>query len=367
MGNKILFYGPLSITNRAPDGGGERGNARTIQLLENRGFDVLKVKKPKPFNIMLGKVLYPVQLLCKVFEIGLKLLSNRSLSFLHVSGFYKNLIYSELLIILLAKAFGRTSIYELRAGGVIEAYNSRSTVYRYCFNLTLKQADRILCQGKKYIEFLTNLSGKGVIHYPNFVESSYSAEFKDERSTFSDLNLIHFGRLCHEKNTLLILEICQILKARGVEFKCSIIGESTSEFQNLLRATMHQLNVSDCVVVLPKRPIEYLMLSLQKMHFFLFPSKEKREGQSNALTEAMHFGVVPIVSKCGFNREVVGRSEFVIQEFCAEKYADKIVSIWEGEQWKESSLFVSNRIKNEYSQKTAERNLLTAYSSIFSK
>ena len=60
--------------------------------------------------------------------------------------------------------------------------------------------------------------------------------------------------------------------------------------------------------ILGQQPFERICDELQKAHFFVFPSQEKMEGHSNSLTEAMTFGVVPIVSAAGFNASIVGKN-----------------------------------------------------------
>ena len=49
-------------------------------------------------------------------------------------------------------------------------------------------------------------------------------------------------------------------------------------------------------------PVSYTHLDklpslLLDKHFFIFPSEERREGHSNALTETMCYGIIPIASK----------------------------------------------------------------------
>lgn len=45
------------------------------------------------------------------------------------------------------------------------------------------------------------------------------------------------------------------------------------------------------------------------------------EGHSNSLTEAMTFGVVPVVSTAGFNASIVSNEELVVSDINPERYS----------------------------------------------
>jgi glycosyltransferase involved in cell wall biosynthesis len=61
---------------------------------------------------------------------------------------------------------------------------------------------------------------------------------------------------------------------------------------------------------------------LSEEHIFLFPTRHSGEGHSNALTEAMASGLVPICSDHGFNRDVVGDCGFIMPaDATADDYA----------------------------------------------
>src|SRR5690606_746929 len=100
---------------------------------------------------------------------------------------------------------------------------------------------------------------------------------------------------------------------------------------------------------------------LQSKHFFLFPSKEKREGHSNSLTETMSYGIVPIVSDIGFNASVVDDPTLVLPIYDAKLYADTIQKIWQAKKWEELSTAVRKRVLENYTESIVKKSLINLY------
>ena len=168
---KVLFYGALG-SGKFTVGGGETGNYRTIHLLKKNDFEVITLHKPYPVKNLVGYLVYSIRMLLKLFSFY-RILLNSNIKTVHVSGFYLHLIYHEFLLIVIARALNKKTIYELRGGGVIEAYKERSFLYRYIFKATVKKASVVLCQGKAYIDFLKTLTKVDVFYYPNYVFNNF--------------------------------------------------------------------------------------------------------------------------------------------------------------------------------------------------
>ena len=91
------------------------------------------------------------------------------------------------------------------------------------------------------------------------------------------------------------------------------------------------------------------------------------EGHSNSLTEAMTFGVVPVVSTAGFNASIVGNEELVVSDINPKKYAEVIESVMKRNLWAEYSLKVYQRIKENYTEDIVRRAIIGAISSLENK
>ena len=358
---KIIFYGPVGGYKSQIIGGGESGNRKTIAVLEGLNFTVDVIEKPYPIKNRFAILIFPVQLLFSYFKFFLKLLASRNVTF-HLSGFYNHLIYIEWLLVTTSKFFGVKSIYEIRAGGAIESYYENTLIYKYFFKKTLKNASFVLCQGSGYLPFIKSIANIDALYYPNFIlDISLLPYNADSRVLNKTIEIVYFGRIVKSKNVEFILEICKSLE--GIDFRCEIIGSGNQKYINSLIQLSKKFKIEKNIVINPSHNNEELMNKLKEKHFFLFPSKEKREGHSNSLTEAMSIGVVPLVSKAGFNASIVNNDYLVIEEFNPQIYAEKIISIWYSNEWGNYSYNSYLRIKNSYTENSIKSVLKLVHSS----
>lgn len=328
----IIFYGPIGGKKGSIIGGGESGNRKTISILKDLGYNIIIIEKPYPLtNKILRMFVYPFQLL-NVFSVYfIKIVCVRQKTF-HLSGFYNHLIYFEFILIFVAKLLNIKSVYEIRAGGAIECYTQKSIIYQYFFRKTVKNASYVLCQGQEYVYFLKQKMDINGLYYPNFIQDDIFQPYSDNGRTIEQpIKLVYFGRIVPSKNIEFIIEICKHLKA--FDFTCEIIGGGEVSYINKLKNIIDDYDLTNNIIFTPPQSSSALMSTLQDKHFFLFPSKEKREGHSNSLTEAMSAGVVPLVSKAGFNSSIVQNSFLVVDLFDANLYAAKVISIWNAKTW----------------------------------
>lgn len=359
---KILFYGPLGKEKKFTVGGGEAGNLRTIYLLEKNGMKVIKLFKPYPEKNFIGYIVYLFRLLFSIFTLIYELLTKPGIKIVHISGFYLHLIYHEYFLILISRWLKRKCIYELRGGGVIDAYNNRSPFYKMFFKSAINKASVILCQGKTYISFLKTLTDVEIMHYPNYVLNDFlTNSISNQKDKNSVIHLIYFGRIVQSKNISLLLDICVELKKIYRDFDLEIIGSGEKDYLDYLNKKIIDFQLEEKVKIM--KPIESKQLreKLLKKHFFLFPSMEKREGHSNSLTEAMAMGVVPVSSDIGFNAEIIGLKKLIVNTYNPKDYASIINEVWKSGEWEDLSEKVANRIKENFTEKVAEDILLETY------
>ncbi len=364
MIKEIIFCGPFGKGGRFV-GGGESGNLKTLKLLEEGGYDVKLVEKPYPQGKgILKPLLYIFQMLAYVFRFIYALAGSPKECTIHITGFYGHLIYLEWIFVSIGRLFSRKVIYELRAGGADDFYHVGSKLYRLVFKQTILKASIVLCQGKEYQTFLKTNFSKQSVYYPNYMESQSFEQHASKILTVNKsdvINLVYFGRLVSSKNVEDIIEIASLVKESGAEVKLCLIGPCKADYQRILERKVKSLNLVGNVQFTGKQPSEKLFSMLGESHFFIFPTKEKREGHSNSLTEAMACGVVPIVSDCGFNRSVVGNDEFVINGIDSALFANKILAVWHQENWRELSEMVRRRVENNYLDTAVKDRLLLAH------
>lgn len=367
MIKKIIFCGPFGKSGRFV-GGGESGNLKTLKVLEDDGFKVTLIEKPYPKGIGLIKpLLYSFQMIGYIFRFIYALLKSSNEDTIHITGFYGHLIYFEWVFVFIGRLFSRKVIYELRAGGASEFYYMGSKIYRFFFKKTILKADVVLCQGKEYQTLLEKSFNKTSVYYPNYMEHNSFIKFESKILTVNEhdtIKLVYFGRLVPSKNVESVIEIAALVKKVRTDIKLFLIGPCDENYQKVLKKKVCSLNLVKNVEFMGKQPSEKLFSVLENSHFFIFPTKEIREGHSNSLTEAMACGVVPIVSDCGFSRSVVGNDEFVVNGIDNNVFADRILSIWQQGNWRDLSKSVRKRVQDNYLDIVVKVGLLKAHKNI---
>lgn len=111
------------------------------------------------------------------------------------------------------------------------------------------------------------------------------------------LHLLAIGRLVEQKGFEYLIEACAILRDRGINFECSIIGDGPLRKQLELTANRYTLNPK--VKFLGMKPQEEIQRFYRESDVFVAPSviakNGDRDGIPNVLLEAMAIGL-PVVA-----------------------------------------------------------------------
>lgn len=355
----IIFWGPIA-QNSGPIGGGESGNRRTISHLFAMGYNVIEVPKPYPPKFFFRPIIFLAKLLFTVGKFVYKCGKFRSYAIAHISGYYNHLIYFELALLAGSKIFHIPCVYEIRGGAMLTAYQNRSFVYRKAFNLMLLHADAILIQGEEYRNFIEAKTHIKPVYYPNFVNDSFLDIQRNQNNNL--LNLIYFGRITEDKGIFTTLNVCLELVKAGLKVKLSIIGDGSDIIIHNIQKFIETKKLQDNISVIPPIPQPKLLEYLKKSHFFIFPTTNPMEGHSNALTEAMAVGVVPICSNQGFNTSVVDECGMVLPKTAkAPDYANTILKIWIDGNWEDYSKKCRKRVAEFYNSSTVVQSLIHTY------
>lgn len=353
MKETIVFYAPVG--NNLPKhliGGGEVGCNRTRNILERAGYKVIAVDKA----VFAFGLLSYIKMAVKAIISTVSLLAKENNSLLYVVGFYEKNIVLELILVTLGKISGHKVIYEARNGRLVKAYDEGSWVYKKLTKSILKEADAIFVQGQEFAEFIKKELHKESVYTPNYVLKDKLKPY--QARTNSPINLIYFGRVTSSKNIDIVIKCASILKNKGIPMRLDIIGSYEEEYGKQLQSLIKELGITTEVSVHGAMAFDAIVNYLQNAHYFVFPSTEKKEGHSNALTEAMAFGVVPVASTAGFNESVVGTKELIVKKLEADAYAEVIIKILNSNQWQEKSRYCYNRIRTNYTEEKVSENIL---------
>lgn len=350
---QIIFYAPLGKALPIEKiGGAEAGCLKTKQMYETAGIDVIPLDKPA---ISRGKLRFLFDMSILPFKL-LRLLYKYPNALLHIVGFYTKIVRYEWLLMQIGRHTGHKVIYELRNGSMVKTYKEGSDAYRRTLKDLLLKPDIVLCQGMEYVNFIREQWGVERSYYPNYIMDEFLQKNKLDRP--HPVRLIYFGRVTESKNVDVIIEILSLVRKSGVEAILDIIGGYNKQYKAVLDRVIQEENVLNYVTFHGRKSFDFIVERLRSSHYFIFPSQEKQEGHSNALTEAMGCGVVPIVSEAGFNASICGTPELVMKDVEAHTFANKIIDIEKRNLWKSYSMQVYQRVKENYTQTIVSKKLI---------
>lgn len=361
--NKVYFYGSFPPKNNSAYGGGEEGNLRTVNLLRSAGFQVKIIRKrrtPSSASKLYKLCSYPFRMLEGVIKLFFILLFGDRNAIVHISGFCGHTILNEYILMKISKLLGYYTIFELRGGGANKFYYSASASYKRMFRYIVSRADYVFSQGMENKPLIESISKAPFFYYPNYVLDDFLPLTLMGKPN-DKINLIFFGRVEKEKNVLMIVDIAALLQKKYDNVSLTILGNGKTEYVNEVIQRMSKMLIEGTYSYIKGCKHDDLKNYLQDKHFYIFPSQQEYEGHSNAVTEAMAYGIVPIVSPQGFSPTIVGRNDLVVDDYDPEQYASCINRIIANEKFDEYSANVYERVKGNYVDNIVGKRLINIY------
>jgi glycosyltransferase involved in cell wall biosynthesis len=312
----VVFIGPIASEGEPAKGGFESANRRTITLVKRHGVEVLELPYPDARGPAWIKTLIYLRGFARIAWTLLR--RSDAFQLVHITPLRRQFIVAELALCRLAKALKKSLLVDLRAGQLVTSYSGRSGLHRRCLSAMVASAEIVGSEGSCYVPFLAGtLKAARVVYLPNF--TTIPGRRNGARFDQLDrLNIVMLGRIAPEKGTGIGIETVRILCNANLPVRLTVIGTASAAYAVLLRERAKDLPVT-FTGSLNSTEIES---RLSEGHIFLFPTRHSGEGHSNALTEAMASGLVPICSDHGFNRDVVGDCGFIVPfDATADDYA----------------------------------------------
>lgn len=317
---RILFFGPIAKSGRPAGGGFESANRKNIDVLRQNGVDVTEFGNPiikRQFGAI-AKLAY-----LKMFLVPFCLLRyvGRKDVIVHTTPLYNHLLWPSVLVVMMAKTAKLPLLLDIRAGSLIFLSQKKSVFWVRAVRYMLNNAKEITVEGKSYLKDIPEVFGvkKRILYFPNI---TFCRDIRYVPRVDKYINLIYFGRITKHKGIDLLLRMMPLLDDR---FRLYLAGAICDDIK------AKDLQIRNVFYLGSLSPAE-LKRTLQKMHFFLFPTKWFGEGQSNSLIEAMQQGLIPIVSEQGFNRDVVADCGPILSQGCTEEdYCDAVLKISQGD------------------------------------
>lgn len=317
---KILYFGPITPEGKPSVGGYEAANRKNIDALRKRGLEIVEFPNPRIKHKFgqLGKLAY-----IKLFAYPLKLWRYRHEKdvVLHITPLYDTLLYPALVTVRAAKKLGIPVLVDIRAGSLMKCWNNKTLIFHRHLRELLRRADSITAEGSAYIEQLKDIVGieKTALYFPNIADCSKLPAIHKPTDNF---NIFYFGRITATKGIDIALQAIRLLNNK---YRLYLAGPFGKDF-NIDKTKQERVEYLGLLTT------QQLQETMERMHFFIFPTRHEGEGQSNSLIEAMSNGLIPVVSDQGFNAEVVADNGRVLpQGSTGEDYAKAIRELSEGD------------------------------------
>lgn len=130
-----------------------------------------------------------------------------------------------------------------------------------------------------------------------------------------------------------------------------MIGSGNKKYESLVHQKINLSNIINHINWISTASHEKIKDVLCDQHFFIFPSAEPKEGHSNALNEAMAWGVIPVVSHHNFLPDIIDDNSLVATGYQADSYASIISNIIEQDKFQNYSEKLYHRVENNFTEK----------------
>lgn len=356
MANRIYYFGLLGNLREQPVGGGQTSARRVIQGFKDCGFEVIATSRH--WNTSLSRIGH-------ILETGFFCLLNVTQLFFKLffgkrkGSIYLNISYSNVLIPLeyytgkMAGLLGYKSVLYLKGGRLEDVIRNISDKRKRMFKENLDMRSLILVEGESDIKRLETFTSTKVIWFPNFIFEADIPKHLPHRGT-EEIGICHFGRITKDKGVEIVLEAFELLAEKYPKLHLTIVGGiggvggGNNGFYENFNRRCKESKYSDRITRIGQSSQSYIKEMMDKNHFFLFPTADHCEGQSNSLNEAMSRGLVPIVSDFHFNRAIVNSDKLVVRSYEPKDYADRISEIIDNREIEKLSEYVWKRIKNDF-------------------
>jgi glycosyltransferase involved in cell wall biosynthesis len=353
----VGYCGPIARRGEPARGGFEAANRRLIDDLERAGLNVIEFAyAPERKSIWRKALAYGTGFTGLALRIAF---GAERLDVFHITPLRRHFILLELLLCRLATWRGAKLVVDIRAGAIAEDTASRSRTRRAALKSMLGMSDLICVEGEVYLELFASY-GKDMLYLPNYVDDDMVAQ--DALAPAGQINLVFLGRIVPEKGIETVIDCARALQAKGRNPHIKVIGRGDDAYVARLKASSKDLPVLWLGAISHAK----ISTNLRDGHFFVFPTYHRGEGHSNALTEAMSQGLVPLATDNGFNRQVIADAGVVFDiDATGADYAEAIEEIIDENKWQSYSAAARQRVVNQFTGQKLVPALVERYRALF--
>jgi glycosyltransferase involved in cell wall biosynthesis len=340
---RIILLGPVAWPGKPARGGYQSSNLRLLRLLRNFAPVVDAFRYPETQGGRPTKAIFYVARFLQ-FALALGKRSGRE-SAVHFTPLFRQFIVAELVLAVIARSRGYFLTIDIRAGSQANHYDEFGRVYRWLFRRLMSCANAVTYEGEPYQKFVDRIApGRSAGMLPNYVDTE-NVKIRSAPENHAAPRLLYVGAISEAKGVTSALQAFRVLQRTYPAATFTLVGTADPNY----RAQLAREQTDDRVIWTgPLAPLE-VQRKLDEADFFVFLSLWFGEGQSNALTEAMARGCVPIVTRHGFNEPTVGSPDLVVNDReDSEAVAARISGIWQSGDWQTFSNRMVSRVSDNF-------------------
>lgn len=269
-----------------------KGHYSDVQLFHVRMAFSKEMNKIGKFRI--SKIFHLLHVIAEIIYVRLR--HNVGILYYPPAGPDRIPMYRDVVILISTRWLFKKTIFHFFASGVSELYPKLAPIARFLFRVAYFNADA----GIRLSEFTPSdgkmLKVKKEYIIPCGIEDHYRKPKRGK--TFKTLapNLLFEGALKESKGVLVLLEACDILAKRGIDFTLELMGifEST-QFEGVVKRRVAEMFLESHIRFLGIRTGKEKFGIFSEADIFCFPTFFESEAFPIALLDAMQFGI-PIVA-----------------------------------------------------------------------
>lgn len=358
---RLFVFANMGHLDQLPKSGGQSSARRVMKGFEEEGMEIVPIRRHRAeLSTKAGHVaevgFFAVYDLLKMVA---KMLFGRRRNAAFVQMTYAGaLVPYELILTITAKLLGYKCIEYLQGGLVMDTYPKGGRLHKWMFKKNMDMQSLVLFEGMDALTLTQAVTNTKLHYFPSYIRDEIIPQSVPAKPD-GEINLCYFGRTSPVKNPVVTVEAFNILCKRhpGKRITLAIVGSDVvnKDYQKVLAEHIERSPYKDMITRKENSPFGYLLEMMQKQHFYIFPTKEKAEGHSNALNEAMSQGLVPIACDYHFNKTVIGDENIVVEGYNPSDYADKIDWILENCDLAGLSEQMWRRVKENFSYSIVNR------------
>lgn len=358
MTNRLYFFANIGDWKKKPIGGGQTSARRVIEGFRQMGIEIVEVDRH--WNVFRSKLGHFFEntfyAFANTMELFIVLLFGRrkNSAMFHIS-YSASLLPLEFVNGVLARFLGYKTILYIKGGKLEDTIKGLNGWKKWMFQKNFNMRSLIFFEGESDMEIVRPYTNSRLVYFPNYIFEHNIPNVLLPKPT-DYIGICYFGRITEDKNVHVVLDTFEILAEKYKNLKLTIVGGLSGKggkksYYEMIENRCKNSKFSNRIQRVGNSSQEYIANMLDNNHFFLFPSADPCEGQSNSLNEAMSHGLVPVVSNFHFNSTIVGDDRLVVNGYDAIDYAELISQILESNIMDEISNKMWNRIKKVYSFK----------------